>query len=87
MLKWPQNKILNLVAMTVKQLIKKLNKMPQNLQVAFRDFDMSQFEINCVIRTVSITDFSENKSEIVKFNRNDAGNQHEIRQGEMDILS
>ena len=67
--------------MTVKKLILKLKKMPPNLEVAFRDHDMNAYEINSIIKNVYIQDFSENK------NKEITDNQHEIRKGEMVILS
>ena len=61
--------------------------MPQNMQVAFRDFDMGEFEINNFITNVFITDFNENKKDPIKFNRNDGGTEHELRSGKLVILS
>jgi hypothetical protein len=44
--------------MKVKELIKLLKKMPQDLEVAVRDHDQSENELSCFINNVTITDFS-----------------------------
>lgn len=66
--------------MTVKQLIKKLEKLPQNLTVAKREHDNTEFEISSLIHSVYVQDFSNNTNEISDANR------HEIREGKMVII-
>jgi len=45
--------------MTVKNLIKALKKMPQNLEVAVRDHDQVESEISLFVEWAIITDFRE----------------------------
>lgn len=45
--------------MTVKQLIKKLEKMPKNLQVYWADHDHGRFETNNIANFVELVDKNE----------------------------
>jgi hypothetical protein len=54
--------------MTVKELIKELQKMPQNSKVYYQDFDAAEFEISSSPSYVWLVDFDkateyENKSQ------------------------
>ena len=42
--------------MKVKELIKRLQKMPQELQVYMADHDHSEYEVSAKVNTVSIVD-------------------------------
>jgi len=52
--------------MTVKQLIKQLEKMPQNLQVYVSDHDHSEYETNGEVGDVTLIDRS-NAGDIRKY--------------------
>lgn len=61
--------------MTVKQLINKLSKMPQNLQVFTADHDHSEYETNSPVNGCYLVDQSEMDYEDVKrhtCNKNEA---------------
>jgi hypothetical protein len=45
--------------MKVKELIRELQKMPQNAQVYYQDFDSAKFEISSSPKGVNIVDFDE----------------------------
>lgn len=45
--------------MTVAQLISKLKKMPQNLDVFWSDHDHGDYEVNAAVRRVWVVDKSE----------------------------
>ena len=45
--------------MKVKQLIAKLKKMPPELQVAWRDHDQHESELNGFVKRVELVDFSD----------------------------
>jgi len=45
--------------MKVKELIKKLHKMPQNAEVAWKDHDQYEGELNGFVKQVELVDFSK----------------------------
>jgi len=45
--------------MTVREIIKELKKMPQNLTVAYQDFDADDYTISSWPKSVNILNFNE----------------------------